>query len=152
VLFALVALAGGPNGFAEEPETRFGVGVFDVSAHGRLMVQAEHAFGRSWNGVVPQVGILATEESSGYVYGGVGYPLSLGQRWSLLPSFSLGYYHQGAGKDLGNDLEFYTQIRLEYRFESLGQMGLAYGHISNADISDVNPGADILQVTYRFRF
>ena len=56
--------------------------------------------------------------------------------------------NQGADTDLGNDAEFYSQLRLEYKLENGAKIGLGIGHISNADIGDHNPGAETAYLNY----
>ena len=55
-------------------------------------------------------------------------------------------------KDLGYDVEFYSQLRLDYRLASNARVGLGVGHISNAGIGDKNPGAETAYLSYRFDF
>jgi lipid A 3-O-deacylase len=73
----------------------------------------------------------------------------MSEKWSLLPSLSGGYYSDGAGKDLGHDVEFYSQLRLEYRLATGAGIGLGVGHISNAGLGDKNPGAETVYLSYR---
>jgi hypothetical protein len=100
----------------------------------------------------PQAGLFVTEQSTGYGYAGLGYPLSLSERWLLTPSVSIGYYHQGNGKDLGHDIEFYSQLRLAYRFSDATTLGVVVAHISNAGLADENPGANTASLSYAVNF
>ena len=124
------------------------LGSFDINKDGTAMGQVEYRFSKDWSGFRPQAGLFATADSGAYVYAGIGYPLSISEKWSLLPSFSGGYYNDGAGKDLGYDVEFYSQLRLEYRLSPGAGIGLGVGHISNADIDDKNPGAETVYLSY----
>jgi hypothetical protein len=63
-----------------------------------------------------------------------------------------GYYNDGAGRDLGYDVEFYSQLRLEYRLSADAGIGLGVGHISNAGIGDKNPGAETAYLSYTATF
>ena len=78
----------------------------------------------------------------------MGYQFDINSQWSLTPSISAGYYNQGADTDLGNDAEFYSQLRLEYKLENNAKIGLGVGHISNLDLGDHNPGAEMLYLNY----
>lgn len=127
-------------------------GGFDVGKTGNTMGQLEYRFSTDWSGFRPQVGLFFTVDSEAYVYTGLGYPFSFHEKWSLTPSLSAGYYNQGAGKDLGYDLEFYSQLRLEYQLSPEARVGLGFGHISNARIGDKNPGAETAYLSYSIAF
>jgi len=73
-------------------------------------------------------------------------------KWSLIPSLSGGYYSDGACKSLGFDVEFYSQLRLEYRFLQSTGIGFGVGQISNAGIGDKNPGAETVYLSYSVSF
>ena len=82
----------------------------------------------------------------------MGYPYAINDNWSVIPSISAGYYNNGADKDLGYDVEFYSQLRLEYRLAGNARLGLGIGHISNAGIGDENPGAETAFLNYSIDF
>jgi hypothetical protein len=128
------------------------LGAFNVRKSGTGLGQAEYRFSSDWSGFRPQAGFLVTEDSGAYVYGGAGYPFALNKQWSLIPSVSAGYYSKGAGKDLGYDLEFYSQLRLEYRLAAGSRIGLGIGHISNASLGEHNPGAETLYLSYSIAY
>ena len=128
------------------------IGGFDVADSADLMVQVEYLPDLEWSGFEPRFGLFLTEESSGYLYAGVGYPFQLAQRWVLTPSVSAGYYHQGAGKDLGYDLEFYSQLQLNYELSKEAFLGVGFGHISNASLGKHNPGANAAYLSYGHNF
>jgi lipid A 3-O-deacylase len=62
----------------------------------------------------------------------------------ITPSIGAGLYSQGNGKDLGSLLEFRTQLEIGYKFENEMRVTVAYSHISNANLTDLNPGVDII--------
>ena len=128
------------------------LGGFDVDDDATAMGQVEYRFTTDWSGFRPQAGLFATADSSTYVYAGAGYPFSINAKWSLIPSLSGGYYRQGAGKDLGHDVEFYNQLRLEYRLSPGAAICLGVGHISNAGIGDKNPGAETAYLSYSISY
>ena len=127
-------------------------GSFDIGKSGNAMGQVEYRFSTDWSGFRPQVGLFFTADSEAYVYTGIGYPFAFHEKWSLTPSLSAGYYNEGAGKDLGCDLEFYSQLRLEYQLSSDARVGVGIGHISNASIGDTNPGAETAYLSYTIAF
>ena len=137
---------------AEAADLTMALGAFNVRKSGTGLGQAEYRFSSDWSGFRPQAGFFVTEDSGAYVYGGAGYPFALNEQWSLTPSVSAGYYSKGAGKDLGYDLEFYSQLRLEYRLAAGSRIGLGIGHISNASLGDLNPGAETLYLSYSIAY
>ena len=68
------------------------------------------------------------------------------------PSFGIGYYDDGDGKKLGNNIEFRTTFELSYQLENQNRIGLSFGHISNANLGDKNPGVEILSLSYQVPF
>jgi len=104
----------------------------------------------------PFVGIELTSDSSTYVLGGIYLEDNLGSlflgketNFIFTPSFGAGYYDDGDGKKLGNNIEFRTTLEVSYQLESQNRIGLSFGHISNANIGDKNPGVEILSLSYQ---
>ena len=60
--------------------------------------------------------------------------------------------NNGADTDLGYDVEFYSQLRLEYKLENDAKLGLGISHISNLALGDRNPGAETIYMSYGIRF
>lgn len=100
--------------------------------------------------VRPFGGVMFTGDSAAYAYAGVLLDFPLGRRLNLTLSFAPGAFHRGDGKNLGHGLEFRSQIELAYRFSGGSRLGLAFSHMSNASISENNPGAESLVLTYAF--
>lgn len=147
ILFLIAGLSS-VQVYAEESRLNFALGGFDISHSGTAMGQIEYAFATDWSGFKPHVGLFASADSAAYLYAGVGYQFDINNKWSLTPSISAGYYNQGADVDLGNDAEFYSQLRLEYKLENDAKIGLGIGHISNLDIGDHNPGSETAYLSY----
>jgi lipid A 3-O-deacylase len=93
--------------------------------------------------IKPFVGIEGTSELGFYGLGGLLFDIALGPV-VITPSFGAGLYSQGNGKDLGSLLEFRTQLEIGYKFENEMRVTVAYSHISNANLTDLNPGVDII--------
>lgn len=149
-LALLVALAVVPPARADDPAfVAVGVGGFDVNDdestfQGRVEYRAERRFTL----FKPMAGLMVTGEGGVYGYGGVLIDIFLGRRWVLTPSFAVGAYSKGDGKDLGGTLEFRSAIELSYRLDDRARLGLALDHISNASIYDANPGTESLVLIY----
>lgn len=98
--------------------------------------------------VKPWAGLEVTSDSAGYVVAGVLVDIFFGRRVVLTPSFGVGAYADGDGKDLGHVIEFRSQLELGYRFDDRSRLSLAVSHISNASLDDNNPGTEIATVYY----
>lgn len=159
--FALGLLATTPAAAADPPEPRaepvgrelflqLGAGAFDAvrqadtAAHGAFQA----ALRSRRHGIRPVVGVFVTADEAAYGYVGAARDFELTPRLLLTPQFSAGAYERGDGKDLGHTLEFLSSIQLAYRFDNGSRLGLAYQHISNGSISDDNPGAEIILLTW----
>jgi hypothetical protein len=90
----------------------------------------------------PIAGIEATHMGSTFLYGGFMADVRFGNNIILSPSAAVGWYNKGGARDLGSPLEFRTGIEAAYRFEDGLRLGLAFHHISNADLGDKNPGIE----------
>ncbi len=62
----------------------------------------------------PQVGLFATTDAAFYAHAGIYTDLHFGDSVVLSPSFSVGGFHEGDGKDLGGAVEFRSAIELAY--------------------------------------
>lgn len=100
-------------------------------------------------GFRPTVGAFANEDSDAYAYIGVNWDLHVADQFVLTPSFAVGAYHHGAGKDLGGALEFKSGLEVSYVFEGDYRLGVQLNHLSNASIYDKNPGEENLIATFQ---
>jgi lipid A 3-O-deacylase len=90
----------------------------------------------------PITGGFITQNSAAYIYTGVEWNYSMGEKFKFTPSFAPGLYFEGDGKDLGHVLEFKTEIQASYSFSENTSLGMSYNHISNASLGNKNPGAN----------
>ena len=107
----------------------------------------------------PFAGIELTSDSAFYLLGGIYLEDNLGKlfvgkdsNFIFTPSFGAGYYNDGDGKKLGSNIEFRTTLEFSYQLESKDRIGLSFGHISNANIGDKNPGVEIISLSYQIPF
>jgi len=110
---------------------------------------AEYHFGSAlWWKLRPFVGAGFTTQHS--FYGGIRVAAYWGEHVVATPSFAVGGYSRGAGKDLGNPpvVERFG-IDLEYRFDDDTRVGVAYHHISNGKVFNQasNPGTEVVGLT-----
>jgi lipid A 3-O-deacylase len=120
-------------------------------------VQQATAFGAEYrsNGAVwwklrPFVGAGFTSSQSVYGYGGIRLATYWGQHVVIAPSFAIGGYSRGEGKDVGNPPVLGRfGLDFEYALERDVRVGLAYHHMSNGKLlgQTNNPGTEIVGLT-----
>ena len=152
----------------------FGVGIFDVKFDGSSSnyatdIRFERRFDKTLINIGPKednffylkpfVGVESTTDSALYLLGGIYLEDNLGKlligeknKWNFTPSFGLGYYDDGNGKKLGNKIEFRTTLEISYQLNNDDRIGFSLGHISNANIGNKNPGAEIVSLSYQKPF
>jgi hypothetical protein len=89
----------------------------------------------------PVVGLFVTAKSASMFYSGLETNLG-GDAIFLNFSSSAGLYSNGDGKDLGNTLQFKSEVNLFYNLGNTTRIGLGSHHISNAGLSSLNPGTN----------
>lgn len=150
-VFALAATAVAAPASAQEPSfLSFGVGWYDINDdQDAVDLRIEYRSKAKFLGFVkPWVGVELTSDAAAYGVAGILTDIYFGRRIVLTPSFGVGVYADGNGKDLGSAIEFRSQLELGYRFDDRSRLALAFGHISNAHLTDQNPGSEILTVYY----
>jgi lipid A 3-O-deacylase PagL len=103
-----------------------------------------------WWRLRPFAGAGFTTQHSFYGYGGIRLATYWGEHIVATPSFAVGGYSRGAGKDLGNPpIVGRFGIDLGYRFQNDLLVGLAYHHISNGKLLGqmTNPGTEVVALT-----
>ena len=152
----------------------FGIGIYDVKFDGSSSNNAtdfryERRFDNSIIDIGPKkdnffymkpfAGIELTSDSAFYLISGIYLEDNLGElmtgeenNWNFTPSFGLGYYDDGNGKKLGNKVEFRTTLEFSYQLTNKDRIGISLGHISNANIGNKNPGAEIISISYQKPF
>ena len=152
----------------------FGVGVYDVKFDGSSTnyatdIRYERRFDNTIIDIGPEqdnffylkpfTGIELTSDSAFYLIGGIYLEDNIGDlvtgkdnNWNFTPSFGVGYYDDGNGKKLGNKIEFRTTLEFSYELVNKDRIGISFGHISNANIGNKNPGAEIISLSYQKPF
>ena len=152
----------------------FGLGVYDVkfdgsSSNHSIDIRFERRFDKTLIDIGPKednffylkpfVGVESTTDSAIYLLGGIYLEDNLGKllignknKWNFTPSFGAGYYDDGNGKKLGNKIEFRTTLEISYQLNNDDRLGFSFGHISNANIGNKNPGAEIISLSYQKPF
>ena len=152
----------------------FGIGIYDVKFDGSSTnVATDFRYERRFDNVLfdigpeednffylkPFAGFEFTSDSAYYLISGIYLEDNLGElmfgeenKWKLTPSFGVGYYDDGDGKKLGHSIEFRTTLEASYELENSDRIGFSFGHISNANIGDKNPGVEIFSLSYQKPF
>ena len=107
----------------------------------------------------PLIGLEFTGDSAFYLLSGIYIEDNLGELFSdrdsslyFTPSFAVGYYDDGDGKKLGNEIQFRTSLEISYILKDNNRIGLSLSHISNANLGDKNPGVEIISLSYQIPF
>lgn len=138
-----------------------GVGWFDaLSIKDAASFRLEYRSGyRIFRSVRPFIGVLGTSDEAFYIHIGVVFDVPLEKylpdspylrNLIATPIWGVGFYEDGDGKDLGNDLAFRLGVELAYQFENRSRLGFTFHHISNANLGDKNPGTEIVGAFFSY--
>ena len=152
----------------------FGLGIFDIKFDGSEKNQAidfryEFRSDETLFDIGPEednfffakpfFGLEYTNDSASYLLTGIYFEDNLGEllegnksKYYFTPSFGAGFFDDGSGKNLGNDLQFRTSLEISYQLINNDRIGISFSHISNANLGDKNPGAEILSILYHISF
>jgi hypothetical protein len=99
----------------------------------------------------PVIGLFVTGKSASMLYS--GFETNIGQNKLYLNlSSSAGLYQNGNGKDLGNILQFKSELNIFFDLNETSKIGFGSHHISNAGISSVNPGTNNYYLIFKKGF
>jgi len=110
----------------------------DRSALGRVELRFKQEVFR----VRPFIGVEGTTDASFYGYGGLMVDLWFTDNIVVSPNAAVGLYHEGDGRDLGHPVEFRTGVEAGWGFDNGWRVTAAVHHLSNAGLSDDNPGIE----------
>ncbi|HYD69265.1 acyloxyacyl hydrolase [Azospirillum sp.] len=89
----------------------------------------------------PWVGLEANTD--GMLYGAVGILADIPVGPLILtPGIGAGLWRRGGSKHLGSAVDFRSTLELGYRFENGVRLSAYVSHMSNAGLTETNPGAD----------
>lgn len=95
----------------------------------------------------PQIGFLAAADGDYYGYAGFLADFSLTDHIVLTPNVAVGGYG-GHGFRLGSHVEFRSGGDIAWRFADSSRLGIGFYHISNAGLTQRNPGDESILVEY----
>ena len=152
----------------------FGIGIYDVKldgseTHQALDIRYEKRLDKTLFDIGPEednffflkpfAGFEFTSDSASYFLTGIYIEDNLGQLLQgkennliFTPSFGAGYYNDGSGKKLGNNIEFRTSFEISYKLKNKNRIGFSLSHISNANIGKKNPGVEIISLSYQIPY
>jgi len=130
----------------------FGLGISNLLDSEKNLVETLFLEGqeldRFWS-IRPLVSITLSDEGGFYAALGVLKEWDVGKNWSLGAGFSAGGFEEGIDEeDLGHDIEFYSRVLLEYQVQEIGLLRCEIGHISNGSLGDVNPGSELVILSW----
>ena len=159
-VLSLVLVSAKSNAEVSNNDITFYTGQFDLSDDfgddETSLFGAEHKNPNLFRNTIlgkisPITGAFVTGKGAAYLYTGVEAQYDLGPI-KILPSFSPGYYEQGGGKNMGDVLEFKSEIKIGIDLFDDSKLGFSYSHISNNDMGSVNPGSDNQSLTFSKKF
>jgi len=100
--------------------------------------------------LAPGIGVVLGADSLAYIYAEVSRDIAYGRSWRLTPCVGAGWLRNGEAIGIDYPLEFQTGIELAYALRSGGRAGLGFYHLSNAGLSDDNPGTESLRFFVAF--
>jgi hypothetical protein len=129
-----------------------GAGSWDFDHHPEGELRGELRFPESVWMIKPLVGVIGSSRGSSYVYFGLRIDFIFADHYVVMPDAAVGWYHRGTDKNLGSPVEFKTGAEFAYRFDNAARIGIAFDHISNAGLTQANPGTEqlMLMVSYPF--
>ncbi len=127
-----------------------GVGDYNVlhDIQNEAVFRAEYRFGTRIFYIRPIVGVETNTGGGVYAYGGFGINLPITDHIVLFPSGAFGYWDRGDSKNLGAHEEFRTGAEIAWRFDDASRIGVSFHHISNAGITQRNPGVEEALLEY----
>ncbi|MEI9986167.1 MAG: acyloxyacyl hydrolase [Aliidongia sp.] len=131
-----------------------GAGGYDIigaNSHTAGIFRGEYDFDTKLLWILrPMIGGEVTTDGSTYAYGGFGADIYFGNHWVLTPNAAVGFWARGSddAQNLGSWVEFRTGAEVDYRFDNYSRLGASFHHISNAGLTQRNPGEEEVLVTY----
>lgn len=133
------------------PLCLIGGGYMDTRKYSCGLIQLEYKPGTyAWGHLRPQMTFLLSQYYSGYAGLGFGWEFYMTKQILMIPNFSTGIYWKGRGRDLGCPLEFQSALELAYEMENKVRIGIQISHVSNAHLSERNPGFNALTLRVAF--
>jgi len=115
----------------------------------RLGIQYRFAALGRWS-LEPGLGAAFGPDGMAFLYLDLLRDFRLGARWFVTPSVAAGYFTNGDGIGVREQLEFQSAIALSRLLDSGLRVGLAVHHVSNGGLESPNNGTESLVVFIRY--
>ncbi len=101
----------------------------------------------------PTAQAIAISDSAYFIGIGAIKEFDIGENWALGIGFAPGFADEDDEKKaLSYNVEFYSRLTVTYNANPDNRIRLELGHISNAGLSDTNPGTEPLMMSWLHRF
>ncbi len=98
----------------------------------------------SWKWFRPVAGVVANSTGGAYLYSGIVFDVPLPGRFHLTPGFAPGVILFRGDGDLGSRVEFRSSLEVSFSPADALRIAVAFSHISNARLTQHNPGVEVL--------
>lgn len=105
----------------------------------------------------PELSLSAWDASNGTAFQVSAVPLlryQLSQKWFIEGGIGLTYFSRAdfAKSNLGSRFHFADQLGVGYDTAPNRSFGIRLSHFSNAGLKKPNPGIEVIEATFRYRF
>jgi outer membrane receptor protein involved in Fe transport len=131
-------------------QVQFALGAFNVVADNETAVEGRI----EWRGALtfpalsPLAGLMATSDGAAYAFAGLYIDFEFFERLVVTPSAAAGLYSKGSGRDLGDAVQFRSQIEVAYTLSNATRLGLSLSHLSDGGFSSTNSGSESVVLSY----
>jgi hypothetical protein len=131
-------------------QVQFALGAINVvddnetAVEGRIEWRGAFAF----PALSPLAGLMATSDSAAYAFAGLYIDFEFFERLVVTPSVAAGLYSKGSGRDLGDAVQFRSQIEVAYTLGNATRLGLSLSHLSDGGFSSTNSGSESVLLSY----
>jgi lipid A 3-O-deacylase len=123
-------------------------GVFDEETVPAFATEYRWAAAKA--GLQPWVGGGWATDGAIFAGAGVLHTWRPARRWEFVAGFGPGYYDRHEGLDLGSQVEFYSFAEVNCAVSTGKRLLVRFAHISNASMSEINPGTELLTLGFSF--
>jgi lipid A 3-O-deacylase len=163
-LFASLSAQAAPASYGSAPAAAaagtpdlisFGVGYMDFDKSERKTHSSDYRFeyrfgytflGGDEVGFHPVLGFEMSSRDLLYGLGGFAMDWNFAEHGIFTWSEGAGYLDSGKQRSLGGTLQFRSMAELGYRFDNDMRLTAEFSHISDAKLTRINPGAEIIGV------
>ena len=149
-LVLIAGLAASPARGEGSAVAGFGIVGLEEGENRSAVLELDYRFAPWRHGIGPAIGVSANSDGGANLRAGLSRDFPFAERWNANVTLAGGYYVRGNGKDLGKGFEFRSAIDLSFEAQPGVRFGASLAHLSNAGISESNPGLETLTLTIGF--